>query len=605
MKRSVFPVGLLLISWLTGADTMAQDLVPPIPFRTGNLSVGYLKAVVQSKEIPPEGMLTQLDKYREMGILRVEDYVTLLALERSPNQWDWSYYDRNYEKVKEAGLEYGVYPWLHFAPDWYWTGASPKLDGFVNAKTGREIRMPSTWAPSTRQLYEMVYQRLKEHFGTRIDYFNAALPVDYGEVGYPAGMANWLVPVEGCEPGLWCGDKYARRDFRLFALERYGDVEGINQAWGTSWETAAEITYPADPSHRRYWLDFVGWYYDSMTKFTVWTVDVARKFFPEIPIAVKVGHGSERYLYGSDYTMVPKMAAERGFICSYPGAIDYFPCKRIATACHFYGAATCTEPPGGVDATKEVERLFFDVCLGADEHFNYPGNLLGHPEVVRKYAPLLTGEDPVCPLAVFFPTTTHRLRPEEHFPHRLLVCCNPLRDLTDYDIVDEQMIRDGAVDGYGILLCPEVNVIETETVPFIESWVKGGGILLTAPSANVETVEGATVAILGSGSDEEAIGSGIVLRPKTTLADEQVPKWVAHVLRGRIPELRPALARKFPDLQPDGVLVCSFPNRVVAFNRNQQPASAVLRLPPDGQPTDAKLQGREIRTFGSSAKPSQ
>lgn len=602
MKRSIFPVGLFLFRCLMCMNSMAEDLVPPIPFRTGNLSVGYLKAVVQSNEIPPEGMLTQLDKYREMGILRVEDYVTLLALERVPDDWDWSYYDQNYEKIKEAGLEYGIYPWLHFAPDWYWAGAKPKLDGFVDAQTGREIRMPSIWAPSTRQLYETAYQRFKEHYGGKLDYFNVSLPADYGEVGYPAGMANWLVPVEGCKAGLWCGDQYARSDFRRFALEKYGDLEDINQAWVTSWTNTEEITYPADPSHRRYWLDFVGWYYDSMTEFTVWTVELARKFFPEIPIAVKVGHGSERYLYGSDYTVIPKMAAKKKFICSYPGAIDYFPCKRIATACHFYGAATCTEPPGGVDATKEVERLFFDVCLGADEHFNYPGNFLGHPEVIRKYAPLLTGENPVCPLAVFFPTTTHRLRPKEGFPHRLLVCCSPLRDLTDYDIVDEQMIRDGALANHEILLCPEVDVIEQDTVPFIEKWVAEGGLLLTAPAGNVETVEGTAVAILDAGSEEEKIGSGLVLRPETTLADAAVPEWVGRVLRERIPKIRSTLAGKFPDLELNGVLVCSFPDRVVAFNRNQAETSTGLRLPPDGQEVKVTLQGREIGEFRRPAR---
>ncbi|MGB9619169.1 MAG: hypothetical protein ACPL7K_02005, partial [Armatimonadota bacterium] len=66
------------------------------------------------------------------------------------------------------------------------------------------------------------------------------------------------------------------------------------------------------------------------------------------------------------------------------------------------------------------------------------------------------------------------------------------RDLFDYDVVDEFLIRDGALDRYRVLVYVQGNVTEEFALRKIAGWVRRGGALVTCDLGDVETVEGDT-----------------------------------------------------------------------------------------------------------------
>src|SRR5208283_2207038 len=110
---------------------------------------------------------------------------------------------------------------------------------------------------------------------------------------------------------FWCGDNHARNDFQRSIKEKYRTVAKLNAVWGRTYPSFDAVDYPpaaysenvdaiSAPEARRYWLDFIQWYYDSMTKFTGEVCRIARKYFPNSLLQIPVGGGSEKLMYGQD-----------------------------------------------------------------------------------------------------------------------------------------------------------------------------------------------------------------------------------------------------------------------------------------------------------------
>ncbi|MFA6245150.1 MAG: beta-galactosidase, partial [Candidatus Hydrogenedentales bacterium] len=101
---------------------------------------------------------------------------------------------------------------------------------------------------------------------------------------YSVTGGGWTFIVPGeyhNHQGFWCGDSYAKADFQAFARKHYVTLRRLNKVWGTDFKTWDNVTFPvegegameafrerlpdASPQTRRHWLDFVGWYRESMT----------------------------------------------------------------------------------------------------------------------------------------------------------------------------------------------------------------------------------------------------------------------------------------------------------------------------------------------------
>ncbi len=362
---------------------------------------------------------------------------------------------------------------------------------------------PSIWSPATLILFDRFYGALGEHFGDRIREIYVSLVCDYGEVGYPVGMADRIVHSDHVHPGFWCGGDRARVDFREKMVRRYGTLDALNRAWGTAYSDPEEIDYPPRTATqgpdfdelearaaadrgcaRRRWLDFVDWYLESMLEFTRNAVAVSRRHFPGIPHEIKIGHGV-------DITAYLAHSRTDGYtVRSTHGKLRPHFYRRFSNAAKYYGVPLVTEPPSGVTRTEEVERIFKDATSGTTEFFDYPKNLLDAADLFRRYGPYMEGRHSLCDIAFFLPTTDHRLRPAQANPERIRTPCAAARDFFDCDILDERLIRDGAPSHYRLLVLAEGNGVERDVLERIEEWVTGGGFLVSAAFGPIETVEG-------------------------------------------------------------------------------------------------------------------
>jgi hypothetical protein len=434
----------------------------------------------------------------------------LTVNETAPGVWDWTQADNGLASMKKAGMRWQYFPHFHFPPDWY--RKTEKFVPSIGLRTKRELTAMSLWSPDIVPWFDHGYSALAQHYGTNIYAIYLGVHGDFGETIFPMGWhpdeKTRFTTEHRPTQDFWCGDKSARADFSKFAKAKYKSLAKLNKTWGTDFKDFAQIDYPPaaydktksvidHPQSRRYWLDFIDWYYDSMTRFTGEVCRIARHYFPDALLELPVGGGSEDLMYGQDTTAIPKIAKKYGvhirsthggfkpFAENYAGML-----KKIATPCKFYGVPHWLEPPGAITPEGEVSRIMEALSCGNYGFWDWGANPLTAAQVFRDYTNYFTQEQPVVDVALFFPTTHHRLHPDRIFPQKLLSNGATLRDVIDFDMIDEQLIGEDALKDYRVLVWIEGKYVEQHTLEKLDQWVRKGGLLLRWGADPVETVEG-------------------------------------------------------------------------------------------------------------------
>lgn len=489
---------------VNAADTdKDQDNVMKIRFYTGNLSVGYFMDYWGTGKQLPSDIPTQdwCKQMKSISVSSVCDYLGWCRIENEPEKFDWSFYDNNQRILKENGLNYNVFSWLHYAPEWF--KKTPDYVPYRCVEHDQPIQQTSLWAPGTLKIYDRYYKELAAHFGNKIEFIRLATPSEYGEIGYPVGMTTWLVKQDHAHEGYWCNDEYARADFRKQMTSRYKHIDVLNEQWGTAFASFDAIEYPdiakdrknfidplkMTPQKRRWILDFISWYYDSQSRFVRSAVSIVRKYFPKIEIIVSMGYGSQLTAFGNDDVGIARLCKELKISCQTPGNVDYICLKSLSTASHFYKIPYFTEPPGGMNRNEEINRIWADASNGVQTYFDYPDNLIGAKDIFHEYRDYLDGSKSIVETAVLFPTTDHRLR-YEHWPVRTLSGVNVLREYLDYDLVDERLIQDNILKNYKVLIAYDGNIMEEATLHALKKWISSGGILILRDLGPIEAIDG-------------------------------------------------------------------------------------------------------------------
>lgn len=565
-----------------------------IPFYSGNLSVGWFMSYWGTGPEEATGAIDQamIDTLKRCSCFSMCDYLAWCRAEPEPGEWDFSFYRANAEVLNAAGLSYNTFAWLHFPPRWFMDtdGYQP----YQRVDTGAPMLQQSLWAPATLTLYDEFYRRLAEAMGDRIDFVRIAMPSEYGEIGYATGMTRWLVPDDNAETGYWCGDPYARGDFIDRMTERYGALEALNVAWSTDLTDWSQVAPPADPlalaraaqaspgGDRRRWLDFVDWYQSSWTRFAGAATQIVRHRLPERELILSLGYGGEPVPWGNDQSRHIRMMAEVDASCQSPGDIGYFATRRVSSACRHYGVPYYTEPPGSVDRSREVARIFYDASNGTDTWFDYPQNMDSARDLFAAYKEHLTGLDPVCDVAFILPSAWWWCRQDWHWPQRTLQMANGVRDRMDYEIVDELMIRDGALQNLGIrlaVLC-EGDFMERDTLDALAAWVDAGGTLLFMGPSKLADADGRphdvlTVPPMLSDPLAVAVGQGRLLNLGPEGLDALVDLTYAPGGAARI------------DGEADGVEATLMPDRILYYNPGPEFRTKRVELRPDDFPQGA------------------
>ncbi len=426
--------------------------------------------------------------------------------------WDWQVTDTHHRACTAAGAKWSLAAHFHVPPPWF-----QEAYEFVPLRCmAHNAPFPgwSIWHPGAVEFKDRGYRALARQYGGQISALWVGVHGDYGENEYPTGYRAFHA-AEAKEwrdrfgdahdhPGWWCQDEFARADFRRRMVDKYGSLAKLNSAWTTGFEIETDIAYPVSEQQKRYWLDFVQWYMDSMVRFSVATARVAQQHLPATRLFWLLGGPCEDPRMGQDQSGLAKAANELGIEirsshgCHLPFAENYATMfKRIGSACKFYGVPFWSEPPYTVDAAGTVGRIFEAVSCGAAAYYDWAWNPL-EPTVARAYEDYgcyLTTERPITDVALFYPTTYHLLNANEDplqvdYPQRFREAAATLREVFDFDIVDERMIADGALSQYRVLVFLEGDTVEASTLESVAEWGGTGGVAVTYDLGNVATVDG-------------------------------------------------------------------------------------------------------------------
>ena len=446
----------------------------------------------------PQALATvrnQIPLVKALGFNGVESYVKWNFVERTPGVFDWSFYDAIVDELDKHGLKW--FPLLivgsaYALPEWFFT--SPELKGYVCLEHGIKIEIPTIFNDAQVKYVKRFLSEFGKHYGSRRALLGVRLgpSANYGEAQYPAtGVWGYRWGQLHTHIGYWAGDPDATVVFRNWVRSRYPTVAALNQAWSTRYASFDEVRtfLPVNAQSPRMRVDFSTWYMDAMSdwceKWAVW----AREAMPNTSIYQSSG-GWGAVEIGTDYTAQAKsMAKIKGGIRltnENDSYLNNFSCTRMAaSAARHYGAMLGFEPAGFGSARGVMARLYNTLTNGAHHLFYYGPNVLGSdqaPALWAKHAPLLDRRArPLTEIAVFYPDTANKLS-DDVLRYRLASAffqrVQALRAVTDYDYASEQMILDGALDRYKVLVSLWGRVTEKAVLERIARWVESGGIII-------------------------------------------------------------------------------------------------------------------------------
>ncbi len=504
--------------WLSAAAgpicAIAQTNAPfdgrPWHVATGNLSVIYTQAspigaFPKSDFIEAPPSVESLAHQRDLGLTSDEDYVSWGAVEREPGKWTWAQHDAMEKTLHAAGLQYVVYDWVHFPPVWLRDQQKDKRTLMKCLEHGEEANYLSIFDPRTIEWYDHFYKALHEHFGNRIDHVYACILGPYGEGNYPLRVDSW-VNMGHCHEGYWCGDDYGIKAFQTAMRKEYGSVRRLNRAWGTDYKSFDEVRPPKElndekfkpvpeafptPHDKRRWLDFITWYHQAIIDFAGESLKTVSKYYPAEKVRIKPGGsagGVNPLFFGTYCPGYAKMAAPYKVViqpADCQGAV--FADKWMGTAYQYYGVKECTEPAGGLDGKAFVRRMFSDASSGAAQLFTY--EFEQHAPDIQKYVQLYTGKPGETEIALYCPTTLYRLGDNLH---PTISSAQLLRDLCEFDVLDELLIADGALTPkrYKTLVIFQGDIIDEPILKKFDAFLRHGGRIIQAGEAPAKDVEG-------------------------------------------------------------------------------------------------------------------
>ncbi|MBP5274307.1 MAG: beta-galactosidase [Abditibacteriota bacterium] len=454
--------------------------------------------------------------FRKLGVTSVENYLTWRSVENEgKDKWDWSLWDKNLDIIKKSGLKWSpaiMHSPAYTIPDWY-----AESDEFVpntcleHNTAGKTI---SLWTPGFDKWTERFIKAFAERYGDSgmIESLIPGIQGDFGEAIYTVNGNDVIYNLIGGpyhnHIGYWCNDPYALADFQAFAKEKYGDTEKLNKTWSTDFAGFEDVRFPfyseeeinayygrmqTDPSCRRYYLDFVYWYRNSMTKWADWWLGMLRKYFPDTPIYLCTGGHTDPRL-GANFAEECRVAAKNkaGVRITNENSdyVDNFVhTRQVSSAGKYYGAYYGYEPAGPEDEVGIVARIYNSTASGCDHLHDYQGNVTQTEERIaqqQKHIGYLFSGEAVVPIALWYPNTDSDIR--NNGANIFMEYIKPIRAYFDFDYLDDSMPE--ALDEYKVLVITGCSVIETEHAKKIAEFARRGGRVAVVGVDKFTSVEG-------------------------------------------------------------------------------------------------------------------
>ncbi len=497
---------------------------------------------------------------RRVGATSLQSYIQWKLIEPHRGEFAWEFYDRELRLIQEFGLKWVPFvilgPW-YIAPAWFQN--SPDSHVARCLEHHRESRVQSIWNPAMPVHVERVLKAFADRYlsSGALESILLGITGDYGEAIYPA-VGNWPTDYH-THRGYWCADDHAVADFQQELRNQFGTLESLNRRWNThysSWEIAP-FTHENAPS-KRAWLDQMRWYRGAMIRWADTWFTIAKSSFPGVPLYLCTG-GDGMPQHGSDFSLQCKLAARHnsGVRITNEGSdylFNFIITRLVASASKHYGAFFGFEPASAVDENGILARVYNAAASGARQLHEYVHNFYQNgqlkQETVRRFEANQShldgsGGTPHVEVAVLLPLSDFTCQ-EVGFTPRLIAGARWLRDITDFDFVDENLIVDGALRHYRYLIVLDGSMIDADALKAIEMWVRQGGVFVTWQM--LKTIEGDdTISrhIFGlTWEGEELTGIQGVRLVERELLDHfgKVPRPItAHSFRGFEATVRPAV----------------------------------------------------------------
>ncbi|MEN6370863.1 MAG: family 14 glycosylhydrolase [Armatimonadota bacterium] len=555
-------------------------------------------------------------RMKALGVTSVETYVKWNFVEPSPDHWDWSFYDGIVAILRENGLKWNPFIIIgpaYATPAWY---RDSKESVFATClEHGTDSKIQSIWNPDLSSQVDLFMSKFAEHYGPThtIESIMVGISGDFGEAIYPAFGGGWTEVVPGkyhTHPGYWCGDRYARESFRKHVESKFSSIEDLNKAWGTSFAEFAQVEpfvpfVPDKGWSARARLDMIQWYRDSMTNWSSYWLSTVRKYFPCTDLYLCTG-GDGQPMHGSDFSAQCKAAAkyEAGVRITNEAsdyAFNFSLTRLIASASKNYGSYCAFEPAGDVTPNGITSRIYNVVTSNARGlHTYYPTILTqagGIASWSKSYKWLGTQAAKYPQIAVLFPQTAFTLK-----GGGINEKIKPFRDAVDFDLVDESMVRDGALKHYKVLVILDGKVMEREDIDRIIEWIRGGGIAVTCNYGGFSTVEGDESLfheMFDTTSTKphsvKSIGSGLTVYISNSWEDGQKAaiEEIARALDNLSTRVRTNLV---PDGQVDGVYITDINGGWLIYNTNDHDVEKELQTSV-GHYRNVKLPAGSIKEY--------
>jgi hypothetical protein len=368
----------------------------------------------------------------------------------------------------------------------------------------------SLWNEFTYEWIERCVSALAGHLRNNpafIEAIQIGVYGDYGEAMFPCGGtlyypdSNNAISTKNLHnhPDFWCYDPCARADY----IET---LQNKKQSCKASRPLKNDIPdlFPSPPHEGNIdpdWFTFLQWYHNSMTRHIERTTAIFRKYFPTNKLSVFLGGGVEPHHHGQDNTALCKIARSSDVIIRSTASAsqvltrqvkelpiplaaafqrNYPIVKRISTACRFFDIPMWLETPypPSLHGPELTVRLFELLSCGAVGCFEWNQTLKRQDYIFTKYKDMLLQDKPVVDVAIYFPVLSHRSKRDSLLPEKFWHSAARARTVTDYDIVDDLLIRSGVLERYSLLLMPEIDRVEHSLLEIIDKWVASGGIVL-------------------------------------------------------------------------------------------------------------------------------
>lgn len=419
----------------------------------------------------------------------VETRLVWWEWETAPGIFDFSALRADMKAIRDNGFGVGVFPWFMHPPKWE--------NEMVRAKClehGEESTIPSLWDPRLIEHYDRLYAALAAEMRDEIDFLYICIYGDFGEPQYPHNTKHYKFSPAHAHFGLWSGDRLARADFKRVLTEKYGTVDRLNAAWGTEHKSFDEdlMVWLDNINFRQ---DYQKWYSDSLMIFMDKACAVARKHFPNTRMGAPIGCKSDCLCLGQTKSIVSKLCAKYNILSRCTTLSDFADyahsnvvTRRIATASQFYGAEYGVESPLIQDEKRAHTAVYQIISSNTVVVHDDPGNIYRAKDVFFKYRNLPGAMPFYCDYAAYFSVESEKCShpcgntdfaavnsdtdfyPQGQFDELAL-----LRECTDFDIIDYQLIEDGFLKNNPKVVLVRDIEIEAAVAEKIAEYSKSGG----------------------------------------------------------------------------------------------------------------------------------